>query len=178
MISKLPERIVAEQLTGYLQSADLLPQLQSGFRSGHSTETAVPRVLSDIMTAIDGGDVAALVLLDLSAAFDTVDHHILFRRLQTSFGLSGSVLHWFTTYLHGRSRYVRRGLMKSVVTMFVCGVPQGSVLGPFLFLLYTADLIALVERHGLCPHLYADDSQVYGSCRPSAIADVQLRQSA
>ena len=86
--------------------------------------------------------------------------------------------HWFTTYLHGRSQYVRRRMMKSVVTMLVCGVRQGSVLGPILFLLYTADLIALVERHGFCPHLYADDSQVYGSCRPSAIADFQLRLSA
>ena len=130
------------------------------------------------MTAVDGGDVAALVLLDLSAAFDTVDHNILCRRLQTSFGLTGSVLRWFTTYLHSRSQYVRRGLMKSVVTMLVCGVPQGSVLGPILFLLYTADLIALVECHGFCPHLYADDSQMYGSCRPSAIADFQLRLSA
>jgi len=126
------------------------------------------------MTAVDGGGVAALVLLDLSAAFDTVDH-ILCRRLQTSFSLTGSVLRWFTTYLHGRSQYVHRGLMKSVVTMLVCGDPQGSVLGLILFLLYTADLIALVERHGFCPPLYADDSQVYGSCRPSAIADFQLR---
>jgi len=169
---------MAKQLIGFLQTADLLPQLQSGFRSGHSTEMAVLRVLSDIMTAVDGGDVAALVLLDLSAAFDTVDHNILRRHLQTSFGLTGSVLRWFTTYLHGRSQYVRRGLMKSFVTMLVCGVPQGSVLGPILFLLYTADLIAVVERHGFCPHLYADDSQVYGSCRPSAIADFQLWLSA
>jgi len=178
VISKLLERIVAKQLTGYLQSADLLPQLQSGFRSGHSAETAVLRVLSDIMTTVDGGDVAALFLLDLSVAFDTVDHNILCRCLQTSVGLTGSVLRWFTTYLQGRPQYVRRSLMKSFVTMLVCGVPQGSVLGPILFLLYTADLIALIERHGFCPRLYADDSQVYGSCRPSAIADFQLRLSA
>ena len=104
VISKLLERIVAKQLTDDLQSADLLPQLQSGFRSGHSIETAVLRVLSDIITAVDGGDVAALVLLDLSAALDTVDHSILCRRLQTSFGLTGSVLRWFTTYLHGRTQ--------------------------------------------------------------------------
>ena len=177
VISKLLERVVAKQLTGYLQSADLIPCLQSGFRPCHSTETATLRVLSDLLTAVDGGDVAALVLLDLSAAFDTVDHTILCRRLQSSFGVTGPVLRWFESYLYGRSQYVRRGAMKSIVTALVCGVPQGSVLGPILFILYTADLIGIVEQHGFCPHLYADDMQVYGSCRPSAVADLQLRLS-
>ena len=92
VISKLLERLVAKQLTDYLNTADLLPWFQSGFRTGHSTETAILRVLSDILAAVDGGNVAALVLLDLSAAFDTVDHDILCRRLQMSFSLSGAVL--------------------------------------------------------------------------------------
>ena len=92
MISKLLERLVAKQLTDYLNTADLLPRFQSGFRAGHSTETAILRVLSDILAADDGGDVSALVLLDLSAAFDTVHHDILCRCLQMSFGLSGAVL--------------------------------------------------------------------------------------
>ena len=74
--SKLLERIVARQLKCYLQSFDLLPSLQSGFQPGHSTETVVLRVMSDLLEAVDNGDVAALVLLDLSAAFDTVDHHV------------------------------------------------------------------------------------------------------
>jgi len=72
--------------------ADLMPHLQSGFRPHHSTETATLRILLNLLVAIDGGDVAALVLLDLSAAFDTVDHSTLCRRLQSSFGLSGSAL--------------------------------------------------------------------------------------
>jgi Reverse transcriptase (RNA-dependent DNA polymerase) len=178
VISKLLERIVAKQLGDYLQSADLLPSVQSGFRPCHSTETATLRVLSDLLTAVDDGCVAALVLLDLSAAFDTVDHAILCQRLQSSFGVTGPALCWFESYLHGRSQYIRRGQATSAVTALECGVPQGSVLGPLLFIVYTADLISLVEQHGFHPHLYADDTQVYGSCRPSAVTDFQLRLSA
>jgi len=136
-------------------------------RPHHSTEMATLRVLSDLLTAIDGGDVVALVLLDMSAAFDTVDHSILCRRLHSSFGLSsGSALRWFESYLHSRSQYVRSGQMRS------------AVLGPILSIIYMAALVAVVERHGFCPHLYADDTQVYGSCRPSAVHDFQQRLSA
>ncbi|MCP6769073.1 reverse transcriptase domain-containing protein, partial [Klebsiella pneumoniae] len=85
VLSKLLERIAENKLMDYLSAADLLPPLQSSFRAGHSTETAVLRVLSDILEAVDRGDVAALVLLGLSAAFDTVDHDILLQRLQLSF---------------------------------------------------------------------------------------------
>ena len=95
VVSKLLERIVAQQLNTYLESSGLLPSLQSRFRPGHSTETAVLQVLSDLLQAVDSGDVAALVLLDLSAAFDTVDHAILCRRLRLSFGLDCSALAWF-----------------------------------------------------------------------------------
>jgi len=96
VLSKLLERLfVSQQLMKYLTSADLLPLLQSGFRPGHSTETAVLRVLSDILQAVDCGDSAALILLDLSAAFDTVDHSILLQRLQMSFGISENAHRWF-----------------------------------------------------------------------------------
>ena len=104
MISKLLERIVAKQLTDHLQSADLIPRLQSVFRPRHSTETAVLRVFSDLLTAVDGGDVAVLVLLDLSAAFDTVDH-ACGDALQSSFGVTEFVLRWFESYIRGRSQY-------------------------------------------------------------------------
>jgi hypothetical protein len=92
VLSKLLERLVIRQLSKYLTSADLLPTWQSGFRPGHSTGTAVLQVLSDILMAVDRGDYAALVLLDLSAAFDTVDHDILLLRLRTSFGICGTAL--------------------------------------------------------------------------------------
>ena len=83
--------------------------LHYSFRPLHSTETALLHVLSDIMAAVDHGDFAALVLLDLSAAFDTVDHDILLQRLQTSFGIGGTALKWFQSYLTCRTQYVRRG---------------------------------------------------------------------
>ena len=88
-----------------------LPTFCRHCRPGHSTETATLRVLSNILEAVDSGDVAALILLDLSAAFDTVDHAILCRRLQVSYGLGGPVLEWFQSYLYGRSQYVRRGTL-------------------------------------------------------------------
>ena len=173
VVSKLLERLVARQLLDYLTNSGLLPRLQSAYRVGHSTETAVLKVLSDILLAIDAGDLSALVLLDLSAAFDTVDHNILIRRLKTTYGVTGMVSQWFQTYLVGRRQYVRTGSSASSPTLIVCGVPQGSVLGPILFLLYTAELCSLIQGHGLSPHLYADDTQIYGSCRPSALLELQ-----
>jgi len=102
VLSKLLERLVVRQLLDYLTSVDLLSTLQSGFRAGHSTETAILRVLSDIILAVDRGDVAALVVLDLSAACDTVDHDILLQRLRVTFGI-GDVAHRIS--LVGRNMY-------------------------------------------------------------------------
>ena len=138
VLSKLLERLVARQLLEHLNAARLLPDLQSAYRAYHSTETAVLKVLADILRALDTGDLAVLTLLDLSTAFDTVDHATLLRRLEVSYGLRGHVLGWFHSYLNGRIQYVRCGTA-STVTVLLCGVPQGSVLGPILFVLYTAD---------------------------------------
>jgi hypothetical protein len=173
VLSKLLERLVARQLLDYLTTSKLLPELQSAYRACHSTETAVLKVLGDILHAVDHGDLACLTLLDLSAAFDTVDHDTLLRRLRETYGLHGNVHNWFTSYLGRRTQFVRRGGTRSLPTRVLYGVPQGSVLGPILFLLYTADLLELIKSHGLHPHLYADDTQVYGSCRPSATAQLQ-----
>jgi len=107
MLSKLLERLVARQLRNYLTSADLQPPLQ--FRPGHSTETAVLPVLSDILQAVDCGNSAALVLLDLSAAFDTVDHDILLQRLRVTFGIHDTVHRWFRLYLVGLTQLYGAG---------------------------------------------------------------------
>ena len=109
---------MAQQLQRYLCTAGLLPTLQSGFRPLHSTETALLRVLSDILAAVDRGDFAALVLLDLSAAFDTVDHDILLQRLQTSFGIRGTAVKWFQSYLTSRTQCVRRVRLRSDRPLF------------------------------------------------------------
>jgi hypothetical protein len=161
----------------YLSANGLLPRFQSAYRSGHSTETAVTKVLSDILTAIDSGDISVLALLDLSAAFDTVDHRILLMRMQTSLGVSGPVLAWFMSYLTDRTQYVRLGSRRSPRRLVKFGVPQGSVLGPILFLLYTVDLPNIIEAHGLQPHIYADDTQIYGDSSPSAAQELQQRLS-
>lgn len=170
VISKLLERIVAQQLVEFLNKHDLLPATQSGFRRGFSTESAITKVLSDLLDAVDSGDTAALTLLDLSAAFDTVDYAILVQRLNVSFGVEGSALQWFRTYLYGRKQYVRCGGNCSKLSEVVSGVPQGSVLGPILFIIYTGDLQLITAKHGLSLHQYADDSQIYGSCRSSDIS--------
>jgi hypothetical protein len=140
---------VAKQLLCYLTTARLLPDLQSAYRAFHSTETAVLKVMSDIPLAVDRGDLAVLTLLDLSAAFDTVDPAIVTCCLDMSYGLGGSIHRRFSSYLSGRTEHVRCGSTWSVPTIVLFGVSHLSVLGPIMFLLYTADLISLVESQGL-----------------------------
>jgi len=103
------------------------------------------------------------MLLDLSAAFDTDDHDTFLQSLRTSYGIGGSVLEWFTSYLSDCIQSVRCGLSTSNASVVLCGVLQGSVLGPILFLFCTADLLRLGECHNLRPHMYADNMQIYGS---------------
>jgi len=137
----------------------------------------VLKVLTDILLAVDAGYLdtylSALVLLDLSAAFDTVDHGIILHRLDSSYQIVGSVQKWFQSYLSNRLHNVRVGFSSSSPGSMV----SGSVLGAILFLLYCGDLQLIIESHGLCPHLYADDSQIYGSCRLSAYPELQPRIS-
>lgn len=125
---------MAEQLTAFLNNNELLDKYQSGFRKMHSTETALLKVSNDVQMAADSGRYSVLVLLDLSSAFDTVDHKILLNRLEKEFGIVGSVLKWFTSYLSDRTFSVYVNGILSEATPFLTGVPQGSVLGPLFFL--------------------------------------------
>ena len=123
-------------------------------------------VVNDLLQASNSGHVSILSLLDLSAAFDTIDHDILIKRLHTTFGCSGTVLDWFTSYLSFRTQSVFVG-HASTPSALKCGVPQGSVLGPLLFTLYTQCLCTVTCQSGHSYHFFADDSQLLNSIVPS-----------
>ena len=160
-VSKLAERVAADQIQSYLNEHDLFPSLQSAYRRHHSTETALLKVKNDILMNMENQKVTLLVLLDLSAAFDTVDHRILLDRLQFDFGISGSALNWIESYLSNRTQriYIDGVLSSNFNLKF--GVPQGSCLGPLLFSLYASKLFKIVESHLPNSHCYADDTQLY-----------------
>jgi hypothetical protein len=164
-VSKVIEKAVAQQLNSHLQINALMEPMQSAYRAGHSTETALLSIQNDVLQALGEREAVLLVLLDLSAAFDTVDHALLLQTL-ARLGIRGSALDWFRSYLTGRSQVTRVGLEKSNPAPLSCGVPQGSVLGPILFTVYTASLGELLRQHHISYHLYADDSQLWIRCNP------------
>ena len=174
-VSKVLERIANHQLTKYLSESRLLPRFQSAYRRGHSTETALLKVFSDVVNAIDSGQLALLSLLDMSAAFDTVDHDILIQRLSRSFGIKDRALSWLESYITGRTQSVHLAGEETPPRRVTSGVPQGSVLGPLLFVLYTADVEKIIQAHGLLHHCYADDTQLYFFCKPSQSAELKHR---
>ena len=154
-LSKTLERIVASQIESYLTSNGLFAKMQSAYRKHHSTETALLRVVNDIHQAIDNKCKAVLVLLDLSAAFDTIDHAILLDRLRDRYGFSGTVLRWIESYLKDRPQCIVLDKILSRPRYLSCRVPQGSVLGPQLLSLYIAPL------EDIDAVMYADNTQLY-----------------
>ena len=162
-LSKIIEKCVNIQLLKYLDQHELFAPCQSGYRKSYSCETAIVKIHNDVMMMIDEKSNVLLVLLDLSAAFDTINHDILIQRLKNMYGINGTVLKWIKSYLNGRSFTVTIKRSSSSSCTIEIGVPQGSILGPLLFILYTKDLQRIVQKYGLQIHLYADDTQIYFS---------------
>lgn len=136
--SKIIEKIVTVQINSFLKENSIMEELQSGFRINYSTETALTKIVSDLRLNSDANKVSILVLLDLSAAFNTIDHDILISCLERLVGLSDNVLNWFKTYITGRKYYVKLRDHVSEDHESNFGVPQRSCLGPLLLYIYVA----------------------------------------
>ena len=159
-LSKIIELVVQRQLIVHLEKVNILPENQSAYRKGHSTETALVSVLNDLLKMLDNGKCGILILLDLSAAFDTVVHELLLEDL-VLIGIDDDALKWFKSYLSDRSFRVSIGTAKSERRKLTRGVPQGSVLGPILFSIYTIELSSILKRHDVQFKFFADDTQFY-----------------
>ena len=161
-ISKLVERVVASQLNDHVSLNGLENIRQSAYKLGHSTESALLSIKNDVHLAFARGEATAVVLLDQSAAFDTIDHDTLLDSLSSWFSVSGVVLDWFKSYLSDRVQCIKIGSILSDAKKLLYGMPQGSVLGPILFSLYTTPLSKVIQNHtGISFHFYADDTQLY-----------------
>ena len=167
-LGKLIERAAYDQLVEFATRPGNIEQNQFVYRVGHSTELALLKVKSDLLHAMDNQEVTCLVLLDLSAAFDKVDHDLLLNLLHFRYGFDGTILNWISIYLRSRTQQVLIGdNTSSKPTQLKCGVPQGSVLGPILFTLFTAPPREVYRKHGINFQSYADDQQNYLSFKPS-----------
>ena len=151
----------------HLTSNSLLNSHQSAYCKHHSTETALVYIHDYLISAMGSQKISCLCLLDLSAAFDTIDHDILITSLSSWFGIHGSVLSWFKSYLSSRCFRVKCETDLSSWHTSSCGVPQGSVLGPLLFVMYTTPLSTRISSCSLNHHLYADDTQLFLSFLPT-----------
>src|SRR3954466_13971600 len=163
LLSKILERIILFRMNAHFQTFPSLCPLQSAYRKFHSTETALLRIYNDLLRASDRRQVTALVLLDLSSAFDTIDHQILLDRLASFYGFSGLALSLLRSYLSDRTHHLVVQSSSSPTFHITTGVPQSSVLGPLLFSLYTSPINLLLENTNSFLHLHARSPQRHSS---------------
>ena len=158
VFSKILERIMYNRLLSFLNKHNVIYDYQFGFRDKHSTYLALITLTDKISTALEEGKHVIGIFLDFSKAFDTVDHEILLLKLE-HYGIRGVALKWFESYLSGRKQYVTYNACKSNTSAVYCGVPQGSILGPLLFILYINDLSHVALSCFIM--LFADDSNLF-----------------
>ena len=163
VISKLMEKVVYKRLYSYLIKNNILFHNQYGFRKNVSTSHALIHLYDKISEAIDKKEITIGVFIDLSKAFDTVNHEILLKKLQY-YGIRGVALNWFEDYLSDRQQFVNYNGHLSSFRQVKCGVPQGSVLGPLLFLIYVNDICNVLTSSSLDIILFADDTSIFFSC--------------
>ena len=164
-LGKITEKVVVSQLTDHINSNNLDQPLQSAYKKLHSTETAIVKIVNDMLLSLDDDSFVLLVMLDLSAAFDTVDHTLLLNRFESSFGIGAGALEWLRSYFSMRQQVVRIDDTDSDPQALQTGMPQGSVLGPFTFPAYTSPLFTIANKHQCNIHMYADDTQFYMSLK-------------
>ena len=161
VFSKLLERIVYNRVYKHLTDNDLLYDKQFGFRKNNSTEHAIIELIDNISNSFDKGNFVLGIFIDLSKAFDTVNHKILIRKLE-KYGISTNAIKWFKSYLTGRKQCITIDRSnQSLYQNITCGVPQGSILGPLLFLIYVNDLPKASKI--LIPIMFADDTNLFYS---------------
>ena len=159
-MSKVVERQICQQLVSFLEKYILLPKCHSAYRRYYSTETAVLKIVYDALLAEEKCDVTLYGMLDMSAAFDTVGHDVLLKRLRMSFGVRGSALSWTSSFVRQRTQTVAANGEMSETSSSRMVFP-GIVLCPILSVLYTADVARIDEMHGINFHSYVDDSKLY-----------------
>ena len=145
LVFKTVECLVVDQINVHVNQYDLFPARQSVYRQHHSIETAVTIVHNDIMRSTDAGFVSALMLLDLSTAFDTVDHGIVLKVLTERFGVENLEIDWFRSYHTGRTQTFTTPSGSSAPVALTCSIPPGSVIGPKEFIMYTEDIQETID---------------------------------